>query len=177
MLFEIDKKTGFSSKDLPVIILDESNNLFYTSKELNNFKGRFNLPSGKYQTNNTLKKLEKPLNYVIVLPKFERNFNTDVYKFRIMFGENINKCTIFHNRNTILFDNSFLNKSKCVLYTILEHEHGHKYYFTEWKADIFAFKKMLELGYNPSQIKKVFLTILNKTESNLARMQQYFNIH
>ena len=173
--FSIDKKTGFSCNENPVIIYLKNDNLFYTTEHLKNYKGRFNLPKGEYKTANKLTACT-PIEYKIKLPKPERNFVDNIDNAKIIFDENPNKCTIFHDKNIILFDNVFKNKPLLTLSCIIEHERGHKKYFTEWKADLFAYKKMLELGYNPSQIKATFITMLNKTPKNFERMKQYFNI-
>lgn len=172
---KIDVKTGFKCDDLnPIFIYTDKGDLFYTSSILKNFKGRFNLPKGIYKTPNNLTILKNPIEYKVTLPKPERNYFDNIDTAKILFDENPNKCTIFHNKNIILFDNSFKNKSEIVLKTIIEHERGHKKYFTEWKADLFAFSRMLDMGYNPSQIKAVFLTILSKNRRNLIRMYKYF---
>jgi hypothetical protein len=55
-----------------------------------------------------------------------------------------------------------------IKYTIYYHELGHHWYITESKADLFAAKKMLELGFNPSQIQLAVLDSLS--EKSIDRM-------
>jgi hypothetical protein len=150
----LETKTGFSSI-LPFKIYDNKGILFYSSDFVSKIsKGErhsFNLPLGLYTVDGFLIKLPQPVKYKeIILPKPERQ--KEIKKYKIVFGENPNKCTIFYDRGIILFDKVFLSRPLYERYNIYFHELGHNFYKTEKFADLFAAKKMLEKGFNPSQI-------------------------
>jgi hypothetical protein len=105
-------------------------------------------------------KLDSPVKVVnVILPPKERNIAHQRYE--IVFGNNPNKCTIFYDEAFILFDTSYMNKPLYIKYTIYFHELGHHWYVTESKADFYAAKKLLELGFNPSQIELAFIESLS----------------
>lgn len=150
----LENKTGFSSL-LPFRIVDKNNILFYSSDFVKTIsKGeilKFNLPAGIYFYDGILTRLKNPVEYKnIVLPKPERVFKKK--PFKIIFGENPNKCSILWNKGIILFDTSFLKKPLFIKYNIYFHELGHHFYKTEKYCDLYAAKKMLEFGFNPSQV-------------------------
>lgn len=150
----LEEKTGFSSL-LPFEIFEPNGQLFYSSDFTDHIaKGErldFNLPAGEYRYNGSFTKLSSPVKVLpIALPPKERNIERK--RYNIQFGANKNKCTIFYKEGLILFDTSFKNKPLYVKYCIYYHELGHHWYKTESKADLFAAKKMLDKGFNPSQI-------------------------
>jgi hypothetical protein len=150
----VDKKTGFSSL-LPFKIFDSNGLLFYadffTNKIKNGERLKFNLPAGNYFVDGFLVQLAEPIKQKhIELPKPQREIPYTRYK--IKFGENPHKCTIYYNDGLILFDKSFLSKPLYMRYNVYFHELGHHLYGTEKYADLFALKKMLELGFNLSQV-------------------------
>lgn len=158
-------KTGFLTS-LPFKIWDMAGNEFYTSDFTNHITEgrtlRFNMPFGEYTYFGSFVKLDSPVNIAdIILPPKERKLNGAGKKYKIVFGDNPNKCTIFYAPGVILFDRSFLNSPLFVRYGIYFHELGHHFYKTEWKADLYATKKMLEYGFNPSQIGRVGLESLS----------------
>ena len=69
-----------------------------------------------------------------------------------MYGKNPNKCTIYYKAGIIVFDESLKGAPLFVKYAIYFHEIGHHFYKTESKADLYATKKMLDYGFNPSQV-------------------------
>jgi hypothetical protein len=151
----ISQKTGFRTS-LPFVILDARKQLFYSDEftnEISNGKVLFfNLPKGKYYFDGYFIKLEKPVNQPqIILPKPERNLDKGKL-YKITFGKNPNKASIFHDKKLILFDESFKTAPLFVVYDIYFHELGHLYYETEEFADLFATKALLDLGFNKSQI-------------------------
>ena len=159
----IKEKTGFRTS-LPFEIIDSKGRLFYSNKFCNALQNKgfvkFNLPKGTYKYNGTFEKLPRVVEQVnINLPKPERLLNESNY--RIEYGENPNKCTIYYSKGLILFDNQFKNLPKFIKIYIFLHEIGHHYYKTEKLADLFATKKMLELGFNPSQVGLTQLFILS----------------
>jgi hypothetical protein len=54
---------------------------------------------------------------------------------------------------------------------ILLHEMGHMYYETEEKADLYALKKFLEMGYNASQAYYCLESILKQTPQSISRLK------
>ena len=151
--FAVGKKTVFFSLK-PVVIYDYRGIIFYDSSFVKKFSGFFSLPRGKYKTDSEF--VEKNIKFndpsKIKLPPFERNYFHNWDEFKINFSTNPNKCTISHKDKTITYDKSFCSKPLFILYFILAHEMGHNYYTDEINADRFAVKKMLEWGFNLSQI-------------------------
>jgi len=174
----LEEKTGFASI-MPFDIFEANGNLFYSDKftEIisNGAKLEFNLPLGIYKYNGNFIKLPWPVKVTnILLPPKERNLSYK--KYEIVFGSNPNKCTIFYEESLILFDTSFKNKPLYVKYVIYFHELGHHWYVTEEKADLFAAKKLLEYGFNPSQIGMGVLNSLNAgREESFERMEKIVN--
>ncbi len=136
----------------PVLIYDHKGILFYSSDWAGGFIGLFNLPVGTYYTKQNVKILKSPLpSPVIHLPQKERNQKIPK-SVKIHFGHNPAKATIYHKQNKILFDKSFLTKPLYEIWFIFYHELGHKLYYTEHKADLYAAKRMFKHGFNESQI-------------------------
>jgi len=164
----LEEKTGFMTS-LPFEIFDNKGIRFYDSTFTDHIANgetlRFNLPLGIYRYNGSFIKLSSPIPINSVsLPPRERNIaNGKIYK--IIFGDNPHKCTIFYEPGIILFDSQFLNAPLYIKYGIYFHELGHHFYKTEKYADLYAAKKMLEYGFNPSQVGRVSLEALSKPES------------
>ena len=170
----LEQKTGFVSS-LPFCVYEPNGNVFYSSEFTDKIaKGErleFNLPAGEYRYDGSFIKLPFPIPVRhITLPMKERNYAPKRYEIR--FGDNPNKCTIFYDEGVILFDNSFKNKPLYIKYHIYFHELGHHWYKTEWKADLYSAKKMLEKGFNPSQIGLANLeSLTNKPDSYDRKMR------
>jgi hypothetical protein len=159
----LEEKTGFRST-MPFTIYDNKGVLFYDDTFTDHiYKGlalEFNLPAGYYKFEGSFIKLDSPVKQVdIALPPKERNLIQKKYK--IMYGDNPHKCTIFYAPGIILFDNSFKTAPLYIRYGIYFHELGHLFYKSEDKADAYSAKKMLEIGFNPSQIGRVGLMTLS----------------
>lgn len=174
----LEEKTGFLST-LPFKIFDMSGQIFYssefTNKIANGQKLEFNLPAGQYKYDGSFVKLDNPVRTEnIHLPLKERNIPHGRYE--IVFGNNPNKCSIFYDKGIILFDNSFKKKPLYVRYTIYFHELGHHWYKTEGKADLYAAKKLLDLGFNPSQIQIALLESLTLPESFERKMNMVYKL-
>lgn len=58
---------------------------------------------------------------------------------------------------------------------ILLHELGHMFYKTEHKADCYALKRYLELGYNASQAFYSLSKVLHPGKRNAERIHKLFN--
>lgn len=170
----LEEKTGFSST-LPFVIYETNGQVFYSSeftdKIANGEMLQFNLPIGVYKYDGSFIKLPSPVPVKhITLPPKERYYKQKRYE--IQFGDNPNKCTIFYKQGLILFDSSFKSQPLYIKYGIYFHELGHHFYKTESKADLYSVKKMLEFGFNPSQIGLVALdTLTDKPESYERKMK------
>lgn len=151
----VNQKTGFVNltPGIPIIILDSRGVKFYDTTDLKKPVKMFNLPTGKYNlVSGKINKLKNPVDYRLPeLPKPER-FIQPPFDFKLSFGHNPNKCTIFWNRKEILFDSDLANAPEPELYFILFHEYGHSLFHTEKYADLVAARLMLRRGFNPSQI-------------------------
>lgn len=153
----LENKTGFTTL-LPFIIYELNGNVFYSSDFVNKIEQgkrlNFNIPAGRYTYDGAFIKLDNPVKFkVITLPIPERNLHKKKYK--IIFSDNPNKCSIFYSTGIILFDNVFKIAPLYIKYGIYFHELGHHLYKTEKFADLYAVKKMLDYGFNPSQIGRV----------------------
>jgi len=159
----ISKKTGFVANS-PFTIYDERGKIFYSdsfTEKLQKFgKVYFNMPKGYYSLTGKIYRLNNPVKHrKIKLPPFERHFKER--KLEIQFGTNPNKASIFWKNNVILFDNSFLEKPKYILFDIYFHELGHRFYKSEHLADLYATKRLLQLGFNKSQIGRSIVSTLS----------------
>jgi len=183
--YNIDRKTLIFSPDFEkgesIKVYDERNILFYDSDWASRFKGLFFLPKGIYFCENELSrsraKLKRPK---IIMPRRERNLNHNWKDFNIEFGNNPNKCSIYHNKKLILFDKSFENRPMYQLAFMIYHEKGHNYYSTEKFADMYAVRQMLNIGYNPSQIVRAPLVTLSDKSNDrknyiLNKFVKYYN--
>jgi hypothetical protein len=162
----LDKKTGFknNSPAIPIIIRDSRGVLFYTTEIFLPDKPviKFNLPAGDYFIDSgSFAQLEKPVNYTLVtLPPRERRYPKP-YNFKVVYGNNPNKCSIIWGKKIIVFDLSLKDKPRFVKDFILGHEFGHQFYGTESYADLWSANYMLKMGYNPSQIGSAPITTLS----------------
>jgi hypothetical protein len=150
-IFSTDGIKGFRCEDREVKIYDQHGKPFYffTLPEIQRHV-KFNLPKGKYFTQNTLSEVN-PVKYDLPkLPARERYSKVEV--FPITISENPNKCSINFTKKIIIIDPELTKLPAFILYYILEHERGHFYYETEKYADLFAAYQMLKNGFNPSQI-------------------------
>lgn len=150
-----EKPKSFFSEE-PVVIYDVNENLFYfhPNKEKSIL---FNLPSGKFFSLNTIYKQKNFIPYFHKKGKLPKNFN----EYKIFFGENLNKASIFFADKKILIDKKILHINYQPLLTfILLHELSHllpeskklKGIDKEKFCDNNAINIMLSIGYNPTQI-------------------------
>lgn len=151
----LNKKTGFKVNDIyqPVVIRDHRGILFYTTEPLLPKVKEFNLPPGTYCVDNGyFSPMILPVSYGNIKLPFPERALPKPDNFKVEFGNNPNKCTIFWKEGRILFDSSFKEKPLYEVFFILFHEEGHSRYKTEDKADLYAAKKMLDYGFNPYQV-------------------------
>lgn len=154
------EKTGFSTL-LPFKIYDSTGFLFYSDTFVSKIReGKrlfFNLPIGEYQYNGIFEKLPNPVSREKRIEQINKELPPPERKipntgYRIEWGNNPNKCSIFYDQKRILFDKSLAKIPMYMKFYIYFHEMGHHLYKTEKFADLFAAKKMLQLGFNASQI-------------------------
>jgi len=167
----VRKKSGFASdSNTPIIIRDDRGFPFYDSRSLGPVES-FNLPAGKYFVDSgNFTKMATPVYFKKdKLPFPEIAFATLPLNFKIVFDTNPNKCTIYWTQKLIVFDDGsgsgvdFRNVPRPYFDFILNHEYGHTFYgygtlyepeAYESYCDRFASNRMLDMGYNPSQIKE-----------------------
>jgi hypothetical protein len=174
---KLHTKTGFRIRDVfaPVLVRDFRGTLFYSTEWLVPKVKEFNLPAGDYLVmSGAFSPMENPVKYPLYpLPKFERNRNKP-YNFKIRFGNNPNKCTIFWDKRTIFFDNSLKEIPLPELDFIKFHEYSHSRFATEVYCDLMAANYMLVKGYNPSQIREA--PIKSLSEKQFERKQQFITL-
>lgn len=163
------EKTGFRNiNGNPIVILDCRNKIFYDSRRVNNRVWEFNLPEGVYTVE--AGKISKRVNPVefnkLPLPKPERYKRDNPEHFEIVFTDNPNKCTVDWTSKQIIYDNQFKQSELPIITFIYFHEIGHRFYKTEQYCDNYAYNRMLDAGYNPSQIAIPFVEILSDRAIN-----------
>ena len=114
-------------------------------------KVHFNLPRGKYKIETSLKSAPFRKYRLPNLPAYERNLPLP-QKFVIKYGDNPNTCSVFLREGYILADTSLKDLPTPARTFIYFHELGHYFYTSEEKCDLFAARKMLERGFNPSHV-------------------------
>lgn len=166
-------KTGYkiTNPNIPVIIRDNRGILFYTTEEMVPRITSFNLPPGKYLVDSGMfAPMSTPVNFgLLSLPMNQRLLKSPL-DFKVIFGNNPNKCSVLWNKDTILFDNSFKEKPLPQVQFILGHEFGHQFYTTEKYCDLFSANRMLKKGYNPSQIGLSPLDSLSEAQYERKKM-------
>lgn len=149
---------------LNVCIFDEQGKLFFRP-----FTRFFNMPKGNYTINSDFNFCE-PVKYKkIVMPKRERNIKYPK-QFKVIQRPNKNKCSIYYELGIIVFDPVFFQSlNKFQHYFVLAHEIGHYFYKTEKFCDLFSAKKMIQNGFNATQILASCDITLNNSEPSQER--------
>lgn len=151
----LEKKTGFrNSTGAPVVIVDENGLEFYNTNDCENTVWNFNLPKGVfYIVTGKIVETVLPVEYPMSkFPPPEKNERGNPDEFELKFVENPEIATIFFDARKIIMDNSLKDVPFPTALFVLYHEHAHKFYNTEEYCDLWARNKMLNEGYNPSQI-------------------------
>jgi hypothetical protein len=152
-VFSLDKKTGFKSS-LPVTIT-KAGRAFYSYSPEKGKEVHFNLPAGKFYRSSVDLKECKPYEYNFkATRKVERSNLIVPETLKVKFAPNPNKATIYLDKGEIVIDSSFKDAGEVVLKHILYHEKGHFLYKTEEYCDEYAMERLLEEGYNKSQIEE-----------------------
>lgn len=158
-------KTGFRNiNGNPVVILDERGKPFYDTRNLEHRVWEFNLPPGNYIiAAGKISERVSPVTFAkMPLPTPERSKRANPEHFEIIFEDNPNKCTVDWMTRKIIYDNSFRDAELPAIVLIYFHECGHRYYKTEEHCDAFAYNRMIDQGYNPSQIGISFINTLSE---------------
>jgi len=180
----VPKKTGYiiTDQNVPVNIRDDRGIMFYSTEPIMPVES-FNLPAGKYTVDTGyFRQLPSPINFKKEkMPFPEIAFAPLPLNFKIDFAPNPNKCTIFWKQKLILFDDGsgsgvdFREVPRPYFDFILNHEYGHTFYGygnlyspaeAEAYCDLYSSNRMLDMGYNPSQI-------LNAPKATLSSKQNY----
>lgn len=162
--FEIVKKTGFRTTDKAIKICTNDGRECY---QVNNLKPyhEFNLPAGKYTTDNNLYKLIQPVFFAIPqTPTPNRRVMIPNGRLLIMYRNNPHKASINCAKGVLIFDFKIKELPKFKQDFIFFHELGHQYYGgydaklqpneymqAEINCDTYAAIQMINKGYNPSQ--------------------------
>lgn len=153
LAFTLYKPTGFIANG-PIHIKTADGRPFYIMNKTGQIK--FNLPKGEYISETPLKKLSNPHKYKFEKKRKREHFQFDMPKpnqLKVVFADNPNKASVFPRKHTIVMDNSFQYLPEYVKKYVFYHECGHYLYKTEEFCDEFAQEKMLQDGYNKSQIE------------------------
>lgn len=139
-------------------MLDRNGYILYYAKK----GAKFNLPKGMYEAGFSFDKLP-PIDYSISrLPEREKNGNIEIKKLEFRPGVP-GFAEINARKGTITMDHYFLELPTFIKDFVFLHECGHFYYRTEWKCDMFSTSGMLNIGWNPSQIRTASSIIKNKS--------------
>lgn len=163
-VLSVKGKTGFRNiSGNPILILDERGERFYDTRQLLKRVQMFNLPEGTYKiAQGDIARMAKPVNYELApLPAKERTLNGDFSNFEMHFVNNPATGTVVPTAREKFYDHDLKNLPLPYAIFIDEHENGHKYYITESYCDLYAANKMLERGYNPSQIAEAIIFTLS----------------
>ncbi len=160
----ISRKGTFLCNEKVINIKDEKGKDFYFFMP-KKFPFTFNMPRGKYYTNNKLTRVSfyDPANSINLPPKQKNKIiPKKIQELRFSIIRNPSKASIAVDKHFVMIDPQMIKKTLPEILFILFHEFGHYYYFDEEKCDAYAKKQMLRLGYNPSQISAA----INNTLSN-----------
>jgi hypothetical protein len=157
--FSVDKKIGFKAASKVCIYKD--GRIFYGMQK----PGEdilFNLPPGNYSTEWKIEPLSRPVKVDFPTRRKRERFNlTPPKRVNVRYGDNPNKATIKLESGQILIDNSFKNAPELVKKFIMYHEIGHYFYKTEEYCDEYAQERLLDDGYNLSQVHNATAKSLN----------------
>lgn len=155
----LDRKAGFIAQD-KVMVKDSRGDVFYVFQKPGEI--RFNLPPGQYTLEDPIKVADRPWKVIFKGRRKRERFD---YKLpdvvNVSYGPNIHKASINLESGNILIDNSFKDADSFTQKFIKYHEIGHYFYKTEEFCDEYAQERMLEEGYNLSQLKRASMAALH----------------
>ena len=166
MDISIDKITAFACSEPYIDVYAQDGRGVYTHPNSQGKEVHFNLPPGNYTTENELRVLQYPLEYIcprLPYPIIYRKMK----HMRFTVAPNPNFCSIDFDSDPeyvdVVIDPEVAQSEIPFFEYILFHEQGHfyyggaptpgtkRYYEIENYCDIFAAKEMLNFGFNPSQ--------------------------
>ena len=121
----------------------------------------------------SMQPLRKSYEY-IKLPRAERKRNVPI---------SVRENPELHNTPARMFNHTGVIEVSPILktyppgvqYFILQHEIGHLFYQTEWKADMYALKQYLAMGYNACMALYSLTRIINATtKQNQSRIYRIY---
>ena len=153
---------------------------FFRNLTPNNYKIKVNIAKADTFTTN-VECFIKVLPFEIVdikekLPPKEKDCFHKHFKYR--FNKNLNGTPArnFYREGVIEISPKFLTLPYPVQVFIICHEIGHSYYHDEEKADLYACKLYLKLGFNGSTAIHSLTDVLNfKSYKNKDRINKLFN--
>jgi hypothetical protein len=158
-IFYLDEKTGFSATSK--VCIYQNGRIFYGMRKPGE-EILFNLPPGRYTTEWKIETLARPVKVDFPTRRKRERFNIEPPKqVKVTFGDNPNKATIKLEAGEVLIDNSFKEAPELVKKFIMYHEIGHYFYKTEEFCDEYAQERLLNDGYNLSQVHNATAKSLN----------------
>lgn len=193
----VKEKTGFRNlvPSMPVIIFDEYARPFYDTSRLEKQVTEFNLPPGKYTVGEgQIREMKCPVNFELYpLPAPNRTKRKNPENFRVEIGDVPFKCFVDWDNDRIVYDRLVADMPLPTIMYIFHHECGHRYYgipykrkpwsdeyqnaYTYYEAccDRYAANKMIEAGYNPSQIAEAQIGTVTSDERNNVMVDTFLN--
>lgn len=167
--YENNKACGYSCKgDVRIYSLNGKPFYFFNSNKL----VHFNLPAGTFLSEKPLEK--KPLKkYKLpALSKPERVLKLPP-NFTFYFTANPNTCSVLLDKGLIICDHKLRSYTTPALTFIYLHELGHYFYESEEACDRYAARRMLQAGFNPSQIAEAPRVTLRGNQHRVMNCLNY----
>lgn len=173
--YTLREKQTVYSPDLFLKIHDEDGNIFYQhpNKEKSIV---FNLPAGKFSTANNIRAIGTFKPYPLL--NFEGGEEKVPGSWNVLETENPNRASIWLKSRNIHIDPSVrkLNYRPALAF-VIGHELGHNVFHRkdgemmssedsakmELNCDMWSFNRMMETGYNPSQVLTSAIMLLPHT--------------
>lgn len=160
----------------PFVVTDREGIIYYLKQGKQEYM--FNLPAGEFYFSQPVQILNigPPIEYRLKknLPRPEHEFKNFRFSIKTEPGQK-GLAKITFPEGIISVNEKFHKLPAPVQYWIVEHEKGHQFYATEEFADMYALKKYLSAGFNPSTIIQAFESgLLSETAENNKRMKVFF---
>lgn len=160
----------------PVVILDENHQPFYDTTLLDHKVWEFNMPPGTYYVQQgKIRQTPHMVAYNLErIAPYERRIKSDPETFPIIYEPNSKLASVYwdaerspYGKQVIVLDSSLRTAPLIYSIFVLYHEYGHRYWETEAHCDAYARNRMLQEGYNPSQIGYAIVHTLS--DKNMQR--------
>ena len=117
------------------------------------------------------------INIKVKLPPKEKDFFHNRFTYRFNPTLKGTPARNFYQQGVIEYSSEFLKLPFPVRVFIICHEIGHSYYHDEEKADLYACKLFLKLGYNGTTAIHSLTDVLNyNSAKNKRRIKRLFEI-